>query len=64
MNDGTQKEFGPGDAYHVPPGTRWVVGDEPFVSIEVAPEEAAGFAKGGSSGAAKRPGARGCSRCR
>jgi len=47
LDDGTEKEFGPGDAYHVPPGhDGWVVGDEPFVSIEVAPEAAAGFAKG------------------
>jgi mannose-6-phosphate isomerase-like protein (cupin superfamily) len=46
MNDGTEQEFGPGDAYHVPPGhDGWVVGDEPVVSIEVAEAAAAGFAK-------------------
>ena len=30
MEDGPEDEFGPGDAYVVPPGhDAWVVGDEP-----------------------------------
>jgi hypothetical protein len=29
MDDGTELEFGPGDAFHVPPGhDAWIVGDE------------------------------------
>jgi mannose-6-phosphate isomerase-like protein (cupin superfamily) len=35
MNDGTEKEFGPGDAGVIPPGhDAWVVGNEPFVSVD------------------------------
>ena len=36
MDDGTEKEFGPGDAGVVPPGhDAWVVGNEDAVSIDV-----------------------------
>jgi hypothetical protein len=36
MDDGTEVEFGPGDAGHIPPGhDAWVVGDEPVVVIDV-----------------------------
>ena len=36
MDDGTEVEFGPGDAGHVPPGhDAWVVGNEPAVMIDV-----------------------------
>lgn len=35
MNDGTQKEFGPGDAGVIPPGhDAWVIGSEPCISID------------------------------
>lgn len=34
--DGSEAEVGPGGLYHVAPGHEgWVVGDEPFVSIEL-----------------------------
>jgi class 3 adenylate cyclase len=37
MNDGTEIEFQPGDAYEIPPGhDGWVVGDEPWHTIEFA----------------------------
>jgi hypothetical protein len=37
MEDGPEYEFGPGDAYVVPPGhDAWVVGDEPAVGIDFA----------------------------
>jgi hypothetical protein len=36
MDDGTEQEFGPGDATYVPPGhDAWVVGNEPFVTIDI-----------------------------
>lgn len=36
MDDGTEKEMGPGDAAYIPPGhDAWVVGDEPCVAIDV-----------------------------
>ena len=36
MDDGTEKEFGPGDVGFVPPGhDAWVVGDEPVVTIDI-----------------------------
>jgi mannose-6-phosphate isomerase-like protein (cupin superfamily) len=36
MDDGTEHEFGPGDATYVPPGhDAWVVGNEPFVAIDI-----------------------------
>jgi hypothetical protein len=35
MNDGTEAEFGPGDAHYVSPGhDAWVVGEEPLVIID------------------------------
>ncbi|HZU39576.1 MAG TPA: cupin domain-containing protein [Solirubrobacteraceae bacterium] len=35
MADGTEVELGPGDAYVVGPGhDAWVVGDEPYVSVD------------------------------
>ncbi len=35
MDDGSETEFGPGDVGHIPPGhDAWIVGDEPFVSID------------------------------
>jgi hypothetical protein len=39
MEDGSEMEIGPGDAYVTPPGhDAWVVGDEPAVGIEVSRE--------------------------
>ena len=36
MDDGTKKEFGPGDVGVIPPGhDAWVVGNEPAVAIDV-----------------------------
>ena len=35
MDDGTEKEFGPGDAGVIPPGhDAWIVGSEPCVGID------------------------------
>ncbi|MGH2729919.1 MAG: cupin domain-containing protein [Actinomycetota bacterium] len=35
MDDGTESEAGPGDAYVIPPGhDAWVVGDDRFVGLE------------------------------
>jgi quercetin dioxygenase-like cupin family protein len=35
MDDGTEKEIGPGDVLSIPPGhDGWVVGDEPCVQID------------------------------
>ncbi|WP_454783265.1 cupin domain-containing protein [Legionella sp. WA2022007384] len=35
MDDGTQKEMGPGDAALIPPGhDAWVVGNEPCIAID------------------------------
>jgi len=35
MDDGTEEEFGPGDAAVIPPGhNAWVVGNEPVVRID------------------------------
>jgi quercetin dioxygenase-like cupin family protein len=35
MDDGTEEEFGPGDALIVPPGhNAWVVGTEPVVAVD------------------------------
>lgn len=35
MRDGTELEFGPGDVFEIPPGhDAWVVGDEPWVSVD------------------------------
>ena len=36
MDDGTKKEFGPGDVGVIPPGhDAWVIGNEPVVAIDV-----------------------------
>ena len=36
MNDGSEEEYGPGDAFYMPPGhDAWIVGDEPCVLIDV-----------------------------
>lgn len=43
MNDGTKMVIGPGDAYEIPPGhDAWVVGDEPWDSVEFASAHAYG----------------------
>ena len=35
MDDGTEEEYGPGDAAVIPPGhNAWVVGNEPVVAID------------------------------
>ena len=35
MDDGAEREFGPGDAFHMPPGhDAWIVGDEPCVLLD------------------------------
>jgi len=35
MDDGTQVEYGPGDAFHMPPGhDAWIVGDKRCVLID------------------------------
>jgi len=35
MRDGTELEIGPGDVFEIPPGhDAWVVGDEPWVSVD------------------------------
>ncbi len=34
MDDGTEREFGPGDTFHMPPGhNAWIVGDEKSVPL-------------------------------
>jgi quercetin dioxygenase-like cupin family protein len=36
MDDGSEQEFGPGDVLSIPPGhDAWVVGDDPFVAIDI-----------------------------
>ena len=36
MDDGTEKEFGPGDFGIIPPGhDAWVIGNEPVVAIDI-----------------------------
>ena len=35
-DDGTEREFGPGDAFHMPPGhDAWIVGDEASVLLDI-----------------------------
>ena len=35
MDDGTEREFGPGDSFHMPPGhDAWIVGDEACVMLD------------------------------
>lgn len=44
MQDGVELEVGPGEIYEIPPGhDAWVIGDEPFVSVDF--EAMRGFAK-------------------
>ena len=44
LDDGTEAEIGPGDAYVIPPGhDGWVVGDEPAITLEF--EGATNFAR-------------------
>ena len=46
MDDGTEKEYGPGDAYVIPPGhDGWVVGDEPVVTVDMSTVTAEHYAK-------------------
>ena len=46
MDDGTEEEFGPGDAYVIPPGhDGLVVGDEPVVSVDMSSVTAEHYAK-------------------
>jgi quercetin dioxygenase-like cupin family protein len=46
MDDGSEEEFGPGDAYVIPPGhDGWIEGDETCVVIDVSSETAKRFAK-------------------
>jgi class 3 adenylate cyclase len=50
MDDGREIEIGPDDVFDVPPGhDAWVVGDEPFESVEIA--GIYGFGRPASSGA-------------
>ena len=36
MDDGKEEEFGPGDVAVIPPGhDGWVIGNEPFVAIDI-----------------------------
>jgi hypothetical protein len=35
MDDGTEREFGPGEVGYTPPGhDAWVVGNEPFIAVD------------------------------
>jgi quercetin dioxygenase-like cupin family protein len=37
MDDGTEGEVGPGDAFSIPPGhDAWTIGDEPCVMVDVS----------------------------
>jgi quercetin dioxygenase-like cupin family protein len=46
LEDGTEKEYGPGDAYVIPPGhDAWVVGDEPVVTVDMSRATAEHYAK-------------------
>ena len=47
LDDGTEKEYGPGEAYVIPPGhDAWVVSDEPVTGVEFSREAVERFAKG------------------
>jgi quercetin dioxygenase-like cupin family protein len=40
MDDGDEVSFGPGEAFHIPPGhDAWVDGDEDFVSVDFGGSE-------------------------
>ena len=46
LEDGTEEEVGPGEAYVIPPGhDAWVVGDEPVVSVDMSSVTAERYAK-------------------
>ena len=46
MDDRSETEIGPGDAYVIEPGhDAWVVGSEPFVGVDVSSEMVEAFAK-------------------
>ena len=46
MEDGTEAEVGPGEAYVVPSGhDAWVVGDEPVVTVDMSRVTAETYAK-------------------
>jgi len=47
LDDGTEEEFGPGEAYVIPPRhDAWVVGDEPVVSVDMSRVTAEQYATG------------------
>jgi hypothetical protein len=51
MDDRTETDLGAGDAYVIEAGhDGWVVGDEPFVAIDVSVETVEKFAKEGEEG--------------
>jgi hypothetical protein len=38
LDDGTELDVGPGDAYSIPPGhDGWVVGNEPWIGVDFSP---------------------------
>jgi quercetin dioxygenase-like cupin family protein len=46
LEDGTEEEVGPGEAYVIPPGhDAWVVGDEPVISVDMSSVTAERYAK-------------------
>ena len=46
MDDRSEADLGPGDAYVIEPGhDAWIVGDEPFVGVDVSVETVETFAK-------------------
>ena len=46
MDDRSEADLGPGDAYVIEPGhDAWIVGDQPFVGVDVSVETVETFAK-------------------
>ena len=46
LEDGTEEEIGPGEAYVIPPGhDAWVVGDEPVVTVDMSSATVERYAK-------------------
>ena len=46
MEDRSEADLGPGEAYVIEPGhDAWIVGDEPFVGVDVSVETVEAFAK-------------------
>jgi hypothetical protein len=46
MDDRSEADLAPGDAYVIEPGhDAWIVGDEPFVGVDVSVETVETFAK-------------------